>query len=182
MLNSRLLLVIIAAVLAGTIGFIAFSGSQFINDISKDGLGKLSPAPIQVIPLQIELDKLSVIEVTDEQVTIQVDFKVTNLNYKSIILQLIKYEIYEGGDRITTGEIGQRPEGMVDVSNYFTILSNNPQIIGEKITIKNTGNAPEFWSAISNDAAKWTVKGEAYYNLSSMTSGQENITPFEFTK
>ncbi len=181
-MNSRLILGIVGAVIAGIIGLVAFSGSQFINDISKDGLGKLSPAPIQVIPLQIELANLSVLEVTDEQATIQVDFRVTDLNYKSIILQLIKYELYENGIRITTEEIGERPEGMVDVSNYFTILSNSPQIIGEKITIKNTGNMPEFWSALTSNTTKWTVKGEAYYNLSSMTSGHENITPFEFTR
>ena len=181
-MNSRLILAIVGVGIAAIIGFITFSGSQFINDISKDGLGKLSPAQIQVIPLQIELAKLSVIEVTDEQATVQIDFKVTDLNYKSIILQLIKYELYENGVRITTEEIGQRPEGMVDVSNYFTILSNSPQIIGEKITIRNTGNTPEFWSALTNNTTKWTVKGEAYYNLSSMTSGQENITPFEFTR
>lgn len=181
-MNSRLILAIVGAVIAGMIGLVTFSGSQFINDISKDGLGKLSPAPIEVIPLQIELANLSVIEVTDEQATIQIDFRVTDLNYKSIILQLIKYELYENGVRITTEEIGQRPEGMVDVSNYFTILSNSPQIIGEKITIRNTGNTPEFWSALTNNATKWTIKGEAYYNLSSMTSGHENITPFEFTR
>lgn len=181
-MNSRLILAIVAAAIAGTIGFVAFSGSQFINDISKDGLGKISPAPIKVIPLQIELANLSIVEVTDEQATIQIDFKVTDPNYKSIILQLIKYELYESGKRITTEEIGQRPEGMVDVSNYFTILSNSPQIIGDTVTIKNTGNTPELWSALTNNTAKWTVKGEAYYNLSSMTSGQENITPFEFTR
>jgi LEA14-like dessication related protein len=181
-LNSRLILVVVAAVIAGMIGFITLSGSQFINDISKDGLGKISPAPIKVIPLQIELDKLSVIEVSDEKATIRIDFKVTDPNYKSIILQLIKYELYESGKRITTEEIGQRPEGMVDVSNYFTILSNSPQIIGDTVTIKNTGNTPELWAALTNNTAKWTVKGEAYYNLSSMTSGQENITPFEFTR
>lgn len=56
-MNSRLILALVGAVIAGIIGLIAFSGSQFINDISKDGLGTLSPAPIQVIPLQIELAK-----------------------------------------------------------------------------------------------------------------------------
>jgi hypothetical protein len=69
---------------------------------------------------------------------------------------------------------------MVDSSNYFTILSNNPQIIGDTITIKNTGNTPELWAALSEGNVKWHIKGEAYFNLSSMTSGQENIIPFEF--
>lgn len=180
MLNSKILLGVIIAGFAGIIGFIAFSGSQFINDVSEGGLGSTTSSPIQVQPLQIELERLEVLSVSEKDAILQIDFKVMNPNFKSVILQLIKYEIYEGGKRITTQQIGERPEGMVDASNYFTILSNNPQIIGEKFTIKNTGNDPEFWSALTTNDVNWTVKGEAYFNLSSMTSGQENIITFEF--
>jgi hypothetical protein len=93
---------------------------------------------------------------------------------------LIKYEIYQDGKRVTISQIGERPEGMVAASNYFTILSNTPQIIGEQVTIKNTETNAEFWSALSENSIDWTIKGEAYFNLSSMTSGQENIITFEF--
>lgn len=179
-MNSKILLGIIAAALAGIIGFIALSGSQIINDVSEGGLVRTSSSPIQVLPLEVQLEKLSILSVTEQEATLQIDFKVTNPNYKSVILQMIKYELYEGGKRITIEQIGERPEGMVDSSNYFTILSNNPQIIGDTFTIKNSGNAPEFWSALSNNDIKWTIKGETYFNLSSMTSGQENIIPFEF--
>jgi hypothetical protein len=174
------LLGIIAAGLAGAIGFVALSGSQIINDVTQEGLGKVSPSPIQVIPIQVELENLSTLSVTEEEANMKIDFKITNPNFKSVILQVIKYELYYDNQRIIIGQIGERPEGAVDSSNYFTILSNNPQIIGDTITIKNSGNAPEFWSALSNDNIKWTVKGEVIFNLSSMTSGQENIIPFEF--
>jgi LEA14-like dessication related protein len=170
----------IAIALAGIIGFVALSGSQFINDVTKDGLGKTSPSPIQVLPLEIQLEKLEILSVSEEEATLQIDFKVTNPNFKSVILQTIKYELYEGGKRVTIQQIGEQAEGMVASSNYFTILSNNPQIIGETFTIQNTGDAPEFWSALSNNNVQWTIKGEASFNLSSMTSGQENIIPFEF--
>jgi hypothetical protein len=179
-LNSKILLIVIAVTLAGIIGFIAISGSQIINDVSEGGFGKTSSSPIQVLPLEIELAKLSILSVSEQEATLQVDFKVTNPNFKSAILQVIKYELYEGGKRITIEQIGDRPEGMVDSSNYFTILSNNPQIIGDTFIIKNTGNDEEFWTALSSNNVKWTVKGEAYFNLSSMTSGQENIISFEF--
>jgi hypothetical protein len=179
-MNSKILLGVIVAALAGIIGFIALAGSQFINDVSEGGYGKTSSTPIEVLPLEMQLEKLSVLSISEQEATLQIDFKVTNPNYKSVILQLIKYELYESGRRITIEQIGERPEGMVGASNYYTILSNNPQIIGETFTIKNTGNDPEFWSALSSNNIKWTVKGEAYFNLSSMTSGQENIMPFEF--
>jgi LEA14-like dessication related protein len=180
-LNSKILLGIIAAALAGAIGFVGLSGSQFINDVSENGFGKISPSPITVLPIQVKLADLSVLSVTDEEATLKIDFEVTNPNYKSVILQLIKYDLYYGDTRIIIGQIGERAEGAVDSSNYFTVLRNSPQIIGDKITIKNSGNAPEFWSALKGGNIKWTVRGEAYFNLSSMTSGQENIIPFEFT-
>jgi LEA14-like dessication related protein len=181
-MNPRILLGIIAAGLAAIIGFVALSGSQIINDVTQEGLGKISPSPIQVTPIQVELESLSVLSVTEEEATMKIDFKITNPNFKSVILQVIKYELYHDGQRIIIGQIGERPEGAVDSSNYFTILSNNPQTIGDTITIKNSGNAPEFWSALSNNNIPWTVKGEVVFNLSSMTSGQENIIPFEFTQ
>ena len=172
---------IIAAGLAGVIGFIGLSGSQLINDVSEQGPSLFSPSPITVIPIEVELEQLSVLSVNEEEARIQVDFKVTNPNFKSVILQIIKYELYHDEKRILIGQIGERPEGAVDSSNYFTILSKTPQTIGETITIKNTGDAPELWLALTNNNAIWTVKGEAYFNLSSMTSGQENIITFEFT-
>ncbi len=181
-LNSKILLGIIAAGLAGVIGFLGLSGSQFINDVSDEGIKIASPSPITVIPIEVNLVNLLVLSVTDEEARMEIDFEVTNQNYKSIILQLIKYELYYGDTRVLIGQIGERAEGAVDSSNYFTILSKNPQIIGDKIIIKNTGNSPEFWSALAAGDVKWKVKGEVYYNLSSMTSGQENITPFEFVR
>ncbi|MEO9309189.1 MAG: hypothetical protein ABI337_02735 [Nitrososphaera sp.] len=181
-MNSKIILVAIAAGLAGVIGFIAFSGSQIINDVTEGGFGKISSSPIKVIPIEVELAKLSVLSVTESEAQMQIDFKITNPNYKSVILQIIKYELYADGKRIFVGQIGERAEGAIDSSNYFTILRDKPQILGDTFTIKNTGTDPEFWTALTNDEIKWLVKGEVYFNLSSMTSGQENIVPFEFTQ
>lgn len=181
MLNSKILLGIIIGVLGGTIGVIAISGSQIFNDVSKEGLGKISPDPIKVLPLEVGLGGFEVLSVTEEEAQIQVDFKITNPNFKSVILQLIKFELYSDDTRVLIAQIGDRPEGAIEGSNYYTILSNNPQIIGETVTIKNTGNDPQFWSALSSGTVNWKVKGEANFNLSSMTAGHENIVPFEFT-
>lgn len=180
LLNSKIILGIIVGILGGAIGVIAFSGSQIFNDVSEGGLGTISPDPIKVLPIQVDLGNFEVLSITDEEARVKVDFKITNPNFKSVILQIIKYELYSDGKRIIIGQIGERAEGAIDGSNYYTILSNNPQLIGETIVIKNTGNDPEFWSALQNNNANWHIKGEAFFNLSSMTSGQENIVPFEF--
>ena len=145
----------------------------------------LLPQPSQeqtVLPLQVELHNLSVLEVDERSATLQIKFKVLNPNFKSVMLQLIKYTIYHDDSRIIAGQIGTKPGGFVETSNYFIILNERPSLIGEKITIKNTGNMPEIWEAFVSNSLNWRVTGEAYSNLSSLTSGQENILTFDFTK
>lgn len=179
-MNSRILLAIIAAGMAGVVGIIALSGPQIINDVTEGGLGSTSSSPITVLPLEPKLDKIEVLSVTEEQATIKVSFVIANPNFKSALLQVVKYQLYADDKRITTEEIGERPEGMVTSSNYFTILRDYPQLLEDTITIKNTGNDPELWSALASGSVSWRVTGELYFNLSSMTAGHENIVPFEF--
>ncbi|MFM7796221.1 MAG: hypothetical protein ACKO7N_05590 [Candidatus Nitrosotenuis sp.] len=180
-MNSKILIGIIIGVLGAAIGVIALSGSQIFNDVTQGGIGKISQEPVTVKPIQIELAKLEVLSVTNEEAIIKVDFKITNPNFKSVMLQVIKFNLYAGDKRVTIAQIGDRPEGAIEGSNYYTILNTAPQIIGDKITIKNSGNDPEFWSALENNTVQWRIDGEANFNLSSMTSGHENIVSFHFT-
>jgi LEA14-like dessication related protein len=182
LLNPKFVLGGIVAAFTIIVGIIGFSGSTIIDDVSGGGIFSPSETPREVIPLEIELEDISILEVTERATTIEVQFKVTNPNFKSVILQFVKYELYENNVRIAISEIGKRPTGMVDASNYFTILNEIPTILKDKITIKNTGNLPELWIALTNNTPQWKIKGEAFFNLSSITSGGENEVTFEFTK
>ena len=181
-MNSKIIVGGIVAVFSIILGIVAFSGSTIIDDVSGGGIISPSETPRQVLPLEIELVNISILEVTDRAAVIEVQFTVTNPNFKSVILQTIKYELYENNVRIAINEIGSRPVGMVGGSNYFTILSENPTVFKDKVTIKNSGNLPELWATLTNDTPQWKIKGEAFFNLSSMTSGGENEITFEFEK
>ena len=181
-MNPKIFVGGIVAAFAIVIGIVGFSGSTFIDDVSGGGIISSSQTPPEILPLKIELEDITILEVTDLAAIIEVKFQVTNPNFKSIILQMIKYELYENDVRIAISEIGKRPAGMVDASNYFTILNDNPTTLRDKITIKNTGNNPELWSALTNNTPQWKIKGEGFFNLSSITSGGENEFTFEFTK
>jgi len=174
--------VITIAAFAGVVWIVGFSGQSLLSDISEEGIFSKSDIEAQILPIEIELDDISILEIREKAATLKIKFKVTNPNYKSVILQFIKYELFEQDLRVSAGTIGSRPEGFVASSNYFTILNDAPTFLSEKITIKNTGNTPEFWSALMNNTPEWTVKGEAFFNLSSMTRGGENQVTFEFTK
>ncbi len=172
----------IVSAFAIIVGIFAFSGSIFIDDVSGGSLISTSETSRQVLPLEIELEDISILEITDRAAVIEVQFKVKNPNFKSVILQQIRYELYENNVSLAINTIGSRPVGMVGGSNYFTILSENPTVFKDKITIKNSGNLPELWATLANNTPQWKIKGEAFFNLSSMTSGGQNEITFEFTK
>ena len=81
------------------IGVIGFSGTISIDNISG---GTISPteAPRETMPLEVELEDISIVEVNERAATIKIEFTVTNPNFKSILLQLLKYQLFESGERI----------------------------------------------------------------------------------
>ena len=90
---------------------------------------------------------------------------------------------YSESEQISGGEIGSRPTGMVEFgSNYYTLLGENSITLRDTITLKGSENTPELWTILRSDSTSWRVSGDVFYNLSSMTSGQENVLSFEFTK
>ena len=179
-MNPKIIVVGVVAAFAIIVGIVAFSGSSIIDDTSGGNIVSPSEAPRQALPIEFELDNISILEVNEKAAIIDVAFEVTNPNFKAVILQMIKYELYENDVRIAVSQIGDRPIGMIESSNYFTILSEQPTILRDTVTIKNTGNTPELWNALTNNTPQWKIKGEAFFNLSSITAGGENEITFEF--
>ena len=137
--------------------------------------------------IQIELDNISVERVSERTATIDIAFKISNPNTRAVIVQTMDYQLFEtnysDSEQITGGEIGSRPTGMVEFgSNYYTLLGENSIILKETIELKGSENTSELWKVLRSDNPSWRVTGDVFYNLSSMTSGQENVLHFEFTK
>ncbi len=184
-LNSKIFVGAAAGVLAAVLAVIVFSGNSLISDV---GDGGFSPFQEQeVLPLGIEFHNLSVLEINEKQATLEIEFIVSNPNFKSVMLQRLKYTVFHDDTRIVAGEVGSSPTGFVDTSNYYLILNERPVTLGEKFIVKNTGDA-ELWEKLEislvegKNALNWRITADAFSNLSSLTSGQENIASFEFTK
>ena len=183
-LNSKIFVGAAAGGLGIVLAIIAFSGT-LISDV---GGGEFAPfQEPEVLPLQIEFHNLSVLEISEKQATLDIEFIVSNPNFKSVMLQRLKYTVFHDDTRIVAGEIGSSPTGFVDTSNYYLILNERPVTLGEKFIVKNTGDA-ELWEKLEMSLAEgkntlnWRITVDAFSNLSSLTSGQENIASFEFTK
>ena len=164
---------------------VAYSGTSIINDTSEGGfLASPSESTPAILPLIIDLENIEILDIDEKVAHIEISFKVTNPNYKSVLLEMIRYNVFEDGTKIGTKSIGDRgaPGGLVAASNYFTILNDRPSIIKDEFTIMNDGNIPEIWSALESNSPNWRITGDAFYNLSSMTSGGENEIKFDFVR
>ncbi len=141
----------------------------------------------QVEPPQVELLDLSVTKISERTATINIAFDIINPNPGAVIVQTMDYQLfatdYSNSEQISGGEIGSRPTGMVEFgSNYYVLLGNNAITLKETITLKGSENTPELWAILKDSTTTWRVSGDVFYNLSSITSGQENELHFEFTK
>ncbi len=150
---------------------------------TEDGTSQEIPNPVESVT--VKLEDVSILQVTERAAILEIQFKLDNPNSRSAIATLLSYSLYATNDseeyKIASGEIGSRPEGMVDGSNYYTILSNNSVVLKDKITLDYPGNSPELMSILESEPS-WRVEGDVYFNLSSMTSGQENEIHFESVK
>lgn len=188
-MNTKIFVFVAIITLAAAMGIILLSGSSFVSPTSeKDITQEISQKVTQKIqPISIELDDISIIEVNKRDVTIETAFKVSNPNSGSVIVQVMDYQLFETGfsneKQISGGQIGSRPEGMVEFgSDYYVLLGEHSILLKDKLVLKNTGNTPELWSAFESNTAKWRVSGDIFFNQSSMTQGQENELHFEFVK
>ncbi len=184
-MNPKIFVGAAVGALAIILGGILLTGPT-IEITNQESNPETSSIP-QVKPVQIELEDISIAKISERSVTIEIAFKLSNPNPRAMIVQTMDYQLYETGysdtEQITGGEIGSRPTGMVEFgSNYYTLLGENSIILRDSKTIKNSGNTADLWQAFENDNPSWRVSGDVFYNLSSMTSGQENELHFEFTK
>jgi len=182
--NPRIFVGAAAGVLVVILIAFTFTGTTIISDV---GGGFFSSSTQEVLPINVELFDLSILEITDKQAVIEIKFKFSNPNFKSVMLQHVKYSVYHNDVRIAVGELGASPEGFLASPNYFIITNERPVPIGEKFTIMNTGKTPELWDTLtswknSGEELNWRISGQAFYNLSSITAGYENILEFDFSK
>jgi len=169
-------IIVVAAVLPG---------SGLLKNIMPENLalpGGLGTLSEEIKPLDIQLNGISILSLSEKEAIIGIKFDVSNPNDTTILLEMISYELYENGVKVGRGEIGQRLAGQVTSSNYYTILHDYSATIPGSTTIKNIGNTPEFWSTLQEGTPQWRIKGEAFYSTTSAFSGIADSTLFDFER
>ena len=179
LLNSKIFVIATVAVLVGVLGVISITTSNI--DTSDEGAAQ--KIKNQAEPITVELEDISILQVSERAAVIEIKFKIDNPNSRSVIANLLRYSLYGSSDseeyKVSSGTIGSRPEGMVDGSDYYTILSHNSIVLKDRLVLDYPGNSPELMSILESSNPSWRVEGDVFFNLSSMTSGQENEVHFE---
>ena len=192
-MNPKIFVGVAAVALAAILAAILLAGPVTVVEPQygeRDGDGATAMAPPnaqQVLPLRVELDGMSVTKISERSATIAISFKLSNPNQHSMIVQTLDYQLFETGYsasmQIAGGQIGSRPGGLVEFgSNYYTLLGEGSIVLKDTVTLNNQGDVPGLWASLRDGTAAWKVTGDVFYNLSSMTSGQENELHFEFVR
>ena len=145
-MNPKIFVGAAVAGLAVILGSILLMGPSMVVIESNQEASNVENVP-QILPLEITLDDISVTKISERAATIEIAFVISNPNPRSMIVQTMDYQLFETGysdsEQISGGQIGSRPEGMVEFgSNYYTLLGENSIILRDKITLRNTGNTP----------------------------------------
>lgn len=144
--------------------------------VAEDSLSYSGSVP-GVLPLDITLESLEA-TVEGQRAPVYMSLRVSNPNERSVILQYVKYSLFEDDQRVHAGQIGSQFEGFVEGSNFFTVLAGSHTILPDEFVLRETGRNPGLWEALRAGNPSWSVTGEAFYNLSSMTAGGENSVSF----
>ena len=189
-MNPKIFVFAAVLVIAGILGSIVLIGPDMQAPSQGNNAATENAPTIKLVT--VDLADISVTKINERSATLEIAFEISNPNPRAVIIQTMDFNLFETGfssyEQLAGGTIGSRPEGMVEFgSNYYTLLGENSIVLKKKMVIKNTASSSELWDSLKSEyengesgSAKWWVYGTVYFNLSSMTSGQENTVPFEF--
>ena len=172
-----LVAIIVVVALLPSSGFL----KNFIQE-NPQAPGGLRAASTEIKPIIVTVNGTSVLSSSDKEAVVVTKLDVLNPNDVTVILEAITYDLYENGVLVGHGQIGQKLEGALESSNYYTLVEHYTNQMDGKVTIQNTGNNPELWSALQKSDTKWNIMGKAFYNTNTVLSGQPGSVDFNFTQ
>lgn len=139
-------------------------------------------ASFQVANLTIALKDIVVETMDEKNAKVEVKFTVYNPNRSAAILETIHYSLYVDQLQMTSGDIGESPEGFVaSQAGTFTIVSNSTITLppDSRVAVRNNLTASA-WDSMVNETAQYRVEGTFLYRVTSAnfetTLGENNFS------
>lgn len=130
--------------------------------------------------LKVSLNNLSFTQVNNNEINAKTTFNAYNPNKGTVILENINYNILLDDIRISSGDIGHKPEGFVDSQEgIYPIIGNNTLILKDEQTISKDNRIAQVWDKILNNSSKFQINGHFGYKQTSSFQGSGGDVDFQ---
>ena len=170
-LASILIIAVVAIIII--ISLTVFGRNQLSTDFSKIGLASMNitkasifnqEALVESKPAHPGVGKIKTGNVDNGTENFSIKFNVFNPNKGTVILETISYNVYSNSTRIASGDIGTRPEGLVDSQDsIFPVIGNGTLILKDKKIIQTNKDLNMSQIANNINSSNFIVNGSYFY-------------------
>ena len=141
--------------------------------------GNQTSQQLQLEP-ELSVRNVTVTRMDNGSASVQITFDMYNPNTRPLLLEFLQYTLNVGGFRMTGGDIGGTPEGMVASSADLTQIPSETSVPlrNTQVAIRNGLNA-DSWESMVEGKAKYEVIGFYAYRTTAMletTAGEKEFT------
>lgn len=137
-------------------GFFPGPGAQLQPPMQQGGT---TAAPQGMQDVVLSLTSIQVQKIDAENVKIEVAFDVFNPNRRTLVLQIIEYNLIANGIGIAQSSIGERLEGLVTGTGVYYVVPDLPLTLKDTIKLRKTEIFSPIWNDLQNDNVDWRVSG-----------------------
>ena len=166
-------ILIIAVVAIIIITLTVFGKNQLSTDFSKIGLANINITKASIFnqealkdskPPELSIKEIKTGNVDNGTENFSIKFNVFNPNKGTVILESISYNVYSNSTRIASGDIGTRPEGLVDSQDsIFPVIGNGTLILKDKKIIQTNKDLNMSQIANNINSSNFIVNGSYFY-------------------
>ena len=170
-LASILIIALVAIIII--ISLTVFGRNQLSTDFSKIGLASMNITKASIFnqealkdskPPELSIKEIRTGNVNNGTENFSIKFNVFNPNKGTVILESISYNVYSNSTRIASGDIGTRPEGLVDSQDsIFPVIGNGTLILKDKKIIQTNKDLNMSQIANNINSSNFIVNGSYFY-------------------
>jgi hypothetical protein len=167
------ILIISVVTIAIIISLTVLGRNQLSTDLSKIGLANINITKASIFnqealkdskPPELSIKEIKTGNVDNGTENFSIKFNLFNPNKGTVILESISYNVYSNSTRIASGDIGTRPEGLVDSQDsIFPIIGNGTLILKDKKIIQPNNDLNMSQIANKFNSSTFVVNGSYFY-------------------
>ena len=189
-----LISIVVIAVIAIVIYLTVLSRNFPSSDVSKIGLANMNFTKTSIFnqealkeskPPELSIKDVKAGIVDNKTGNFSIIFNVFNPNKGTVILESISYNVFSNSTRIASGDIGKRPEGLVDSQDsIFPVIGNGTLILKDKKIIETSNNINLSQISRNNELSEFLVNGSYFFKQtgSFQSTGGEQSFSINYTR